>query len=131
MSLRRPHLQCSERRLNRPQQRGISLIGLLFWAVLLSFVGVVAAKTFPTVLEYITIKRVIHKIALDNPGTVPAVRAEFDKARQVEYGITSISSGDLVVTKDNDKLVISFAYDKQVELFGPVNLLIKYEGNSN
>ncbi len=130
MSLRRPQLQCSsERRLNR--QRGVSLIGLLFWAVLLSFVGVVAAKTFPTVLEYITIKRVIHKIALDNPGTVPAVRAEFDKARQVEYGITSISSGDLVVTKDNDKLVISFAYDKQVELFGPVNLLIKYEGNSN
>ena len=129
MTLRRPHMQCSERRLSK--QRGISLFGLLFWAVLLSFVGVVLAKTFPTVLEYITIKRVIHKIAMDNPGTVPAVRAEFDKARQVEYGMTSISSGDLVVTKDNDKLVISFAYDKQVELFGPVNLLIKYEGNSN
>lgn len=120
------------RRDRRPgKQRGISLFGLLFWAVLLSFVGVVAAKTFPTVLEYYTIKRVIHKIAQDNPGTVPAVRAEYDKARQVEYGIESVSSGDLVVTKDNDKLVISFAYDKQIELAGPVNLLIKYEGNSN
>ena len=133
MSLRRPaspiSQYSSERRLGR--QRGVSLFGLLFWAVLLSFVGVVLAKTFPTVLEYITIKRVIHKIALDNPGTVPAVRAEFDKARQVEYSIASISSGDLVVTKDNDKLVISFAYDKQIELAGPVNLLIKYEGDSN
>ena len=130
MPLRHPNSQCSERRMSK--QRGISLIGLLFWAVLLAFVGVVAAKTFPTVLEYFTIKRIVHKIALDNPGTVPAVRAEFDKAKTVEYGIDSVSSGDLVVTKDaNDKLVISFAYDKQVELFGPVNLLIKYEGNSN
>jgi len=118
-------------RAPRKQQRGISLFGLLFWAVLLAFVGVVAAKTFPTVLEYYTIKRVIHKIAQDNPGTVPAVRAEFDKAKQVEYSMNSISSADLVVTKDNDKLVISFAYDRQIDLFGPVYLLIKYEGNSN
>jgi len=129
MPLRRPASLRSERRLGK--QRGISLFGLLFWAVLLSFVGVVAAKVFPTVLEYYTIKRVIHKIALDNPGTVPAVRAEFDKARQIEYSMTSVTSADLVVTKDNEKLVISFAYDKVIELFGPVNLLIKYEGNSN
>ena len=129
MPLRRPAPQRSERRLGK--QRGISLFGLLFWAVLLAFVGVVAAKTFPTVLEYYTVKRVIHKIALDNPGTVPAVRAEFDKAKQVEYSLNSISSADLVVTKDNDKLVISFAYDRQIDLFGPVFLLIKYEGNSN
>ncbi|MBV8504032.1 MAG: DUF4845 domain-containing protein [Paucibacter sp.] len=129
MPIRQPAVQCSERRLGK--QRGVSLFGLLFWAILLAFVGVVAAKTFPTVLEYVTIKRVIHKIALDNPGTVPAVRAEFEKARQVEYSISSIASEDLVVTKENDKLVISFAYDRQIELFGPVFLLIKYEGNSN
>ena len=129
MPLRSPASPRSERRIGK--QRGISLFGLLFWAVLLAFVGVVAAKTFPTVLEYYTIKRVIHKIAVDNPGTVPAVRAEFDKAKQVEYSLTSISSADLVITKDNDKLVISFAYDRQIDLFGPVYLLIKYEGNSN
>ena len=112
-------------------QRGISLIGLLFWAVVLAFVGITTAKVLPTVLEYFTIKRVIHRIAQDNPATVPAVRAAFDKAKTVEYSVDSVSSQDLVVTKDNDKLVISFAYDKQVELFGPVFLLIKYEGNSN
>ena len=114
------------------KQRGISLIGLLFWAVVLAFVGVTVAKVMPTVLEYITIKRVIHRIAQENPATVPAVRAEFDKAKTIEYSINSIGSQDLVVTKDNnDKLVISFAYDKQVEMFSPVFLLIKYEGNSN
>jgi hypothetical protein len=32
------------------------------------------------------------------------------------------------VTKENDKLVVRFAYDKEVELFEPVFLLIKYRG---
>jgi hypothetical protein len=36
-----------------------------------------------------------------------------------------------VITKDNDKLQISFAYDKQIDLAGPVFLLIKYEGKSH
>jgi hypothetical protein len=88
------------------------------------------ARVFPTVLEYYTIKRVIDRIAVANPATVPAVRAEFERAKQVEYSITSISAQDLVISKDNDKLKISFAYDKQVDLAGPVFLLIKYEGQS-
>jgi hypothetical protein len=51
----------------------------------------------------------------------------------VEYSIASISGTDLQVTKENDKMVIKFAYDKEVELFEPVFLLIKYrgEGRSN
>jgi hypothetical protein len=112
-------------------QGGISLVGLLFWGVLIAFGGVVAAKTFPTVLEYYTIKRVINRIVLSNPGTVPAVRAEFDRAKEVEYSIASISSGDLVITKENEKLKISFAYDKEIPVAGPVYLLIKYEGQSD
>ncbi|MET0519649.1 MAG: DUF4845 domain-containing protein [Burkholderiaceae bacterium] len=117
-------------RQSKGRQRGISLFGLLFWGVLIAFTGVVAAKTFPTVLEYYTIKRVIDRIAVSNPPTVPAVRAEFERARSVEYSITSITGQDLVVGKDNDKVQISFAYDKEVELAGPVFLLIKYEGRS-
>lgn len=113
------------------KQRGVSLFGLLFWGVLLAFSAVVLAKVFPTVLEYYTIKRVIDRIAVTNPPTVPAVRADFERAKQIEYSITSIGAQDLAVSKDNDKLVISFAYEKQIELAGPVFLLIKYEGRSH
>ena len=34
------------------------------------------------------------------------------------------------MTKVNDQIVVSFAYDKEIELFGPVYLLIKYSGSS-
>ncbi|MFZ5521452.1 MAG: DUF4845 domain-containing protein [Pseudomonadota bacterium] len=112
-------------------QRGITLFGLLFWAVLIAFVALVGMRVSPTVIEYFTIQRVVNKIAKEGGTTVVEIRAAFDRAKSVEYGITSVSSSDLDVTKDNDKVVISFAYDKEVELFDPVYLLIKYRGRSN
>jgi hypothetical protein len=114
----------------RGHQHGISLIGLLFWAVLIAMVAVVAMRVLPTVNEYLTVQRAVNKIAGSGATTVPEIRAAFDKQKEVEYSITSISGKDLNITKENDRVVIRFAYDKEVELFGPVFLLIKYEGRS-
>ncbi len=113
------------------RQRGLTLIGLLFWGSVVAVAAVVGMKIFPTVLEYYTVQRVVDRIAAGNPATVPQVRQEFEKATQVEYSIQSIKSSDLVVTKDgNDKVVIEFAWDKEIDLFGPVYLMIKYRGKS-
>lgn len=117
--------------VKRSRARGISLLGLLFWAVLLACGGVVVAKVVPTVMEYYTIQNAINRIAKNNPGTVPAAKAEFERIKQIEYSIQSITGNDLVVSKENDKVRISFAYERQIELFGPVSLLIKYQGHSN
>lgn len=112
-------------------QRGVTLFGLLFWGVVVATTAVVGMKVFPTVLEYYTVQRVVDRIAAGNPATVPQVRQEFDQATMVEYSIQSLKGSDLVITKDaNDKVVIEFAWDKEIDLFGPVYLLIKYHGKS-
>lgn len=112
------------------RQRGISLFGLLFWGVFLACAAVVTAKVVPTVMEYYTIQRAVDKIAAGNPATVPAARAEFDRIKSVEYSIQSISGADLEISKENEKVRISFAYNREIDLFGPAYLLIKYEGRS-
>jgi hypothetical protein len=111
-------------------QRGITLIGLLFWAIVIAVVVLVALKVLPTVNEYFTIQRAVNKIAHEGGTTVPEIRAAFERAKDIEYSITSISAKDLVITKENDKVVIRFAYNKEVELYSPVFLLLKYEGQS-
>ena len=120
----------SHGRIGHSRQQGITLIGLLFWAILVAIVAVILLKTLPTLNEYGTIQRAVGKIAREGPSTVPEIRAAFDKQKEIEYSITSISGKDLQVTKENDKVVIRFAYDKEIELYGPVFLLIKYEGSS-
>ena len=112
------------------RQRGITLFGLLFWAIIVGALALVAMRVFPAVNEYFTIKRTVNKIASEG-STVAEIRSAFEKQKDIEYSIVSITGKDLVITKENDKVVVSFAYDKEVELVKPVFLLIKFEGRSN
>lgn len=109
-------------------QRGISFLGLLFLGVVLAFLGIIGAKVVPTVTEFMTIQKAAKKAASEG-DTVPAVRAAFDRIASIDY-ISSISGKDLDVTKDGDKVVVYFAYDKEIALFGPAYLLLKYRGSS-
>lgn len=112
------------------RQRGVTLIGLVFWAVVVAFTALIVMKVLPTVNEFYTIQRAVSKVAKDGGTTVPEIRNAFERQKQIEYSITSISGSDLEITKVNDKIVLRFSYNKEIELFDPVFLLIKYHGES-
>jgi hypothetical protein len=109
-------------------QRGIPLIGVLFVGVVLAGAGVLTAQVVPTVMEFQTILKAVNKAKEGN--TVPEVRMIFDKTASID-NITSISGRDLEVTKENDKVVVSFAYEREIHLTGPAFLTLKYSGKSN
>ncbi len=111
--------------------RGVTLFGLLFWAIAIGFVAYVLVRTLPTVNEYLTIQRAVDQVARSQPGTVGEARAAFDRQKDIEYSITSVSGKDLTITKEDDRVVIGFAYDKEVPIYGPVYILIKYAGRSH
>ncbi len=119
-------------KLNPPQrhQRGITLIGLMFWAIVVAFGALLVLRVFPSANEYWTIKRAVEKIAKEKPPTVAAVMQAFERQSAVEYAISTIKGSDLDVTKEGDVLVIRFAYDKLIDLVDPVFLLIKYKGEA-
>lgn len=112
------------------QQQGITLLGLLFWAIVVGFIALLTIRVLPTLNEFFTIQKSVNKVALEGGGTVPEIRAAFEKQRDIEYSIQSITAKDLDITKENDRIVVGFAYDKEIELMAPVFLLIKYEGRS-
>jgi hypothetical protein len=116
--------------INAQAQSGFTLISLAFWAILISMIFYVGLRVMPTLNEFYTIKRTIEKIAREGGTSVPQIRSAFNRQKDIEYAITSIEGKDLQVTKENDAVVISFAYNKEVELAAPVFLLLKYEGKS-
>lgn len=128
----RPEVQMMQRTTppRRRAQRGMSLIGLMAWAIIVGFIGYLAVRVLPTVNEFMTVQRAVDRVAAESPATVGEVRRAFDKQKDIEYAITSISGQDLEVTKENDKLVIRFAYDKEIPIVEPVYLLLKYKGTS-
>lgn len=109
------------------RQRGISLIGLLFVVGVLACVFLIGAQVAPTMIEFQAITKAATKAKAGN--TVPEVRSIFDKAAQID-DIKSISGKDLVVSKEGDKTVVTFAYTREIHLAGPAYLLLKYDGRS-
>jgi hypothetical protein len=112
------------------QQRGITLFGLLLWAVIIGFGALLGMRVIPTLIEYSTIQKAVTRIVSEGLSTVPEIRNAFERQKDVEFSIQSISGKDLDITKENDKVVINFAYNKEIEIMGPVFLLIKYKGGS-
>ncbi|MBI2770078.1 MAG: DUF4845 domain-containing protein [Burkholderiales bacterium] len=108
----------------KKRQLGVSFIGILFVAGVLACVGVLAAQAFPTVVEYQSILKAVEKAKAGN--SPPEVRLIFDKAAAVD-DIKSITGKDLEVTKNGDKTVVKFAYTKEIHMFGPAYLLLKYD----
>ena len=109
------------------KQRGISFIGILFVGGVLAFSGIIAAQVFPTLIEFQAITKAASKAQAGN--SVVEVRNIFDKATQID-DIKSITARDIEVTKEGDKTVVSFAYNKEIHLGGPAYLLLKYTGRS-
>lgn len=118
------------RRPAPPPRRGVTLIGLLAWAIIVGFVGYLLVRVVPTVSEFYTIQGVVDRIAASPATTVSEIRTAFDKQRQIDATIVSVLGKELDITKQNERVVISFAYEKEIELVGPVFLLIKYAGRS-
>ena len=112
---------------SRSSQRGISFFGLVFVGGLLAMVGVIAAQVFPTVLEYQAIGKAANKASVGN--SVAEVRNLFDKQSAVD-DFKSVTGKDLEVTKESDKTVVRFAYQREIHLAGPAFLTLKYTGRS-
>lgn len=111
----------------KARQHGISFIGLLIVVGVLACLGVVGAQVFPTIVEYQAILKAAQKASEGN--TVAEVRKIFQKASDID-DIKSVTPKDLDVSKDGDRVVVSFAYNREIHLFGPAFLLLKYAGQS-
>ena len=114
------------RSISKSSQRGISFIGLLFVAVILGSVGVVAAQVVPTLIELQAIDKAVNK-AKDG-STVPEVRAIFDRSQAIDD--FKLSGKDLDVQKVGDKVVVGYSYEREIHLAGPAYLTMKYKGQS-
>ena len=111
----------------KSRQRGISLFTLIFFLAVIGSVGAVGMRAFPSIVEYQAALKAINRAK--NETTVAAVRSAFDRTADID-NIESVRGKDLEVTKDGEKVIVSFAYQKEFHLFGPAWLTLKYEGTT-
>lgn len=111
-------------------QAGVALSGLVFWGFILIMVAVLGMKVTPSAIEYFKIVKDIKAVAAQaGPNaTVADIRASFDRFADVDQ--LDFPSKQLIVYKDQGRVVVDVAYEKRVHLFYNVSLLIEYKGSS-
>ncbi|HEX8403882.1 MAG TPA: DUF4845 domain-containing protein [Duganella sp.] len=111
------------------RQQGVSLVGLIVVLGVLGFAGVLAMKIVPTYTEYRAIQNAIVTAKAVGGNSVVEVQKAFDASATTGY-ISSITSRDLVIAKENGEMEVSFAYEKKIPLAGPASLLLEYQGTT-
>ncbi|MFN3611796.1 MAG: DUF4845 domain-containing protein [Tepidimonas sp.] len=110
-------------------QLGVTVIGMVFFGIVAALLIVLVAKVVPTVTEYLAIQQAVNRAA-QSGTTVAEIRNAFERAKTADY-FDAVSGKDLEISKDGDRIVVEFAYDKEIHLFGPAYLLLKYRGRNS
>ena len=111
------------KRSSKGRQAGISFFGLIIVMIVLALLGLLGAQVLPSALEYQAAVKAVERAK--EGSTPPEIRATFQRAAEVD-DIKSISARDLEITKVENRNVVKFAFDKQIHMFGPAYLLLKY-----
>lgn len=119
----------SSSRTSRARQGGLSLLGLICFGIAIVFSALLVMKVFPTVTEFIAIKRAVVK-ARSEGTDLSSIRNAFDRSSAID-DIASITGKDLqIVRRPNGEYSVSFAYEKRIPLFGPASLVLDYRGEA-
>ncbi len=113
------------------RQRGLALSGLLMWGMVIALLAILAIRVLPEVLDYYKIRQAVKAVAAESSGkTVPELRQAFGRYAEVEH-IKTLAPADLDIFKEENQVVIGFAYEKRIPLFANVSLLIDFRGSSS
>jgi hypothetical protein len=116
--------------MNKQQQLGLSLVGLVMVSALVIGAAIVGMKVAPSVIEYYTILKHIKTIANSGASTVAEIRSAYERQTSID-DTPSLSSADLEITKEGNQIVIAFEYAKKIHIAGNVSICIDYAGSSS
>ena len=116
------------------KQRGITFIGLVFVVAAIVFVAVIGMKLTPAYLEFMSVKKVIAKIARE-PSFAEMnkkdIADEFDRGATID-NIKVVQGSDLEITKqDSGKQVVSVQYQAVVPLVANVSALLDFKASTD
>ena len=118
-----------QNRIGSRRQAGLGLISLIFIGLIIVALLIIGAKLVPAITEYLAIEKAIKQIRIE-ASTVPELRKAFDRYAVID-DIKSISAKDLDITKESDKIVISYAYTYQIPIADNVRLVIDFAGTTS
>jgi len=115
------------------KQRGLSMIGFLFVAVVLIFVAMLAMKLVPAYIEFFSVKKILATMGQESELRSKSngeIRSDFAKRSNTGY-VTVVKPEDITIDRSSGTPVISADYEFRTKLFGNVSLVVDFSASSD
>ena len=111
----------------RRGERGLTILGFLFVAVVVVTVALVGFRVMPAYVEYFAVKKALEQALDDAPtGNVQEVRRAFDRKLGAGY-IESVRPSDVQVSRDGNKLVASASWQRILPMVANASILLDFD----
>ena len=116
---------------NRHRQRGLTMTGFLFTAIVAVTVVMIAFRVMPPYIEYYTVKKIMAKTLEDSKQgfSLYQFRKDFDLKASADY-IDSVQGTDIQVAKEGNTLVATANWTRTLHLIGNASLLLEFEATA-
>lgn len=115
------------------RQRGLSMIGFLFVAVVLVMVAMLAMKLVPAYIEYFSVKKILATMGQESDLKSKSnadIRNDFARRAEVDY-VSVVKPEDITIDRHGAVPVVSTDYTFRTKLVGNVSLVIDFSASSD
>lgn len=107
---------------------GISLIGVIFWIMILVFVIAFVVKVMPSYYDYWSLKNIVSQQAQQAGPEESAGQIRYNLNGRLGVAMIHIPQRDIVIEKvGTQPALITVTYDKIVPLVGNISLLLHFQ----
>lgn len=114
-------------------QRGLTMFGFLFVAMVLVMVAMLAMKLVPAYIEFFSVKKILASMGQESDLRSMSnadIRSSFVKRANVGY-VTMVKPEDLSIERHGGVPVISVEYTFRTKLVGNVSLIVDFNASSD
>jgi len=111
-------------------QRGLTMLGFLFVAVVVVVVALVGFRVFPAYVEYFSVQKALETSVNEaETGSAAEIRRAFERRLSAGY-IDSVRASDLQVSRQNNQIVASLSWQRILHIIGNASILLEFDAEA-
>ena len=115
------------------RQRGLTMIGFLFVAVVLVMIAMLAMKLVPAYIEFFSVKKILATMGQESDLKSKSnadIRDDFAKRASIGY-VTVVKPEDIAIDRHGGVPVVTADYTYRTKLVGNVSLVVDFHASTD
>ena len=115
----------------RQSQRGLSMIGFLFVAIVVVVCVMIGFRVAPAYIEYYSVNKALEKALYETKdlNSATEIRKNFQRIADAGY-IESVTEKDLEIVKNKNEITASASWTRKLPLVANASLLLDFEASA-